>query len=181
MRKFVFVFSMLSVCFSGAVNKESFGKMIADFNENSYESAVVTAMNFGKESDCRFKNDSKFFLREFFDCMVEEDDKLEQFREEVSSLCSNANEKELGYYLNYPAMIAEFENLAREKYENTQNPWWAKIFFSDDEEYSEGVEGAESFYEDSDFEDIDVDEVRNTNIKMNKREIIDIAMSNGWL
>jgi hypothetical protein len=97
MRKFVFVFSILSICLVGALDRAVFDKMINDFSGNSYEDAVRTAISLGKDDNCIFENDSKFFLHEFFDCMAEENKQLEQFREEVSSLCSNMSEVKLGY------------------------------------------------------------------------------------
>ncbi|MDR1334303.1 MAG: hypothetical protein LBJ71_03730 [Holosporaceae bacterium] len=89
MRNFMFTLSVLAVCSVGAMDEGSFGKVIEDFKNNSYENAVSTAINLIEDPSSKFQNDSKVFLHEFFDCMLSEEPKLGQFRERVSKLCSD--------------------------------------------------------------------------------------------
>jgi hypothetical protein len=148
--------SVLAVCSVGAMDKGPFGKVLEDFKSGSYENAVSTAINQREEPA------SRFFLHEFFDFMLLEDPKLEQFREKVSEICSSANEEAFEFYSNRASMWVAFMDLAKEKYKETGNDCW-KGYYLSGEEPSDEIEELPSPYvpdlnddDDDGLDDIDL-------------------------
>jgi hypothetical protein len=115
-------------CFVGAVDKNHFNNKVIDpFIAGEYERVVVSAINLIKDEGNAFVNDSKLFLREFFDCMLSEEPELKQFATEVSTLCGGADKENLGYYSDYDAMLLVVEYLAKCRFKITKNAWWMSV------------------------------------------------------
>jgi hypothetical protein len=114
--------------FVGAVDRDSFNnKVVNPFIEGNYENAVDSAIDLIKEDGNAFINDSKFFLQEFFGCMLSEKPELKRFASQVVALCDNANKESLGYYSDYDAMLLVFEYLANCRFEITKNMQWNRV------------------------------------------------------
>jgi hypothetical protein len=180
MKKFSFVLVILTACFASAmdIDRSLFEQIISDFEKGNYTNAIQKAINLEKNSDSNVKNDSRFFLIKFFDCMAVSDTGLEQFRKELSGF-SDADKDRLGYYSDYDSMMAVFNNLAVEKYESTGNIYWlGNEEISENNSYSEGIiEFQLPVREGSDSEEIE-EEDNGTPLAM--KEIINAARSHNW-
>jgi hypothetical protein len=135
----------------GAIDKEPFRKVIDNFESGDYLAAVDGALDFAKNDSSVFKNDSKFFLKTFFSCMLREDRELARFEESVSQ-CGDADKNGLGYYSDYQTMLMIFDYFATKKIESTGHDFWDNIpssekefcFYSDDEEFPEEDDESDS-------------------------------------
>jgi hypothetical protein len=144
MNKIVFVSFMFTICVVEAVDKRPFDEIVDNFRAGNYEEVVNDALALARNDASGLKNDSKFFLREFFNIMASENERLESLRENVSLLCGNITDSpstaELGYSLNYADMEEMHRTLAVEKYTATKNILWVCIPSMESEDYSEGDE-----------------------------------------
>jgi hypothetical protein len=178
MYRFVFIFSVFWFCSAGAVDKEPFKEIVDSFKSGDYLKVVSRAMDFIRDDSNKFKNDSNFFLRTFFGCMLNEDERLKPFSQDVVLQYNDADENKLGYYSDYQTMMMVFEYLAMKKFESTKNDFWNNVPNPERELYIYSDSDEEFAFEEDegDFEESVRFITSGTEIGLD--EIIRIARSN---